>query len=141
MAALGRSYALAGERANARNVARQFERLAEHEHVWPTDAAFLYAALGEKDRAFYWLDKAVQEKDGWLFLINVDPRLNSLRSDPRFSAIASKVGLPAVQQCASRPAAAVLFRPQCPGRINRRRALCGNDAGQKCAPHQGDDRS
>jgi TolB-like protein/DNA-binding winged helix-turn-helix (wHTH) protein/Tfp pilus assembly protein PilF len=95
LAALGRSYALAGERANASRVAREFERLAEHEHVWPTDAAFFYAALGQNDRAFYWLEKAVQEKDGWLFFVNVDPRLDSLRSDPRYLVFLHRVGLDA----------------------------------------------
>ena len=92
--ALGRSYAMAGDRKNALRIRSEFEELSRHQHVWPTDAAFFYAALGQNDRAFDWLEKAVQEKDGWLMFLNTDPRLDKLRADPRFAGVVSRVGLP-----------------------------------------------
>ena len=49
--------------------------------------ASLYAILGEKDRAFEWLDRADRGKDEWFLLIPVDPYVDPLRSDPRFAKL------------------------------------------------------
>jgi serine/threonine protein kinase len=55
--------------------------------------AQLYAALGEKDEAFRWLDVAYQERD-WLNGFRTDVGFDSVRSDPRFAAFEQKIGLP-----------------------------------------------
>lgn len=53
-----------------------------------------FAALGEKDRAFEWLDKALQNRDFFLTEIKEHPIMDPLRSDPRFDALINKMGFP-----------------------------------------------
>jgi serine/threonine protein kinase/Tfp pilus assembly protein PilF len=57
------------------------------------DAAETFALLGEKDRAFEYLNKAVETRQLDLIMLNVDPTLDSLRNDPRFQEIVRRVGL------------------------------------------------
>jgi serine/threonine-protein kinase len=56
--------------------------------------AIYHAALGEKDEAFAELNKAYENREFGLVLLKVDPRLDPLRSDPRFADLVRKVGLP-----------------------------------------------
>jgi serine/threonine protein kinase/tetratricopeptide (TPR) repeat protein len=56
--------------------------------------ADLYADLGDKERAFQWLNTAYQERDGLLEGLKTDFLLDPLRSDPRFAELVRKVGLP-----------------------------------------------
>jgi TolB-like protein/Tfp pilus assembly protein PilF len=58
-----------------------------------TRAAY-HAALGEKDKAFAELDKSYENREPYLIRLKVDPRLDPLRSDPRFAELMRKVGLP-----------------------------------------------
>jgi hypothetical protein len=53
-----------------------------------------YAVLGEKDQAFFWLEKAYAEKSDNLGWIKVNRSADSLRSDPRYVALLKKMGLP-----------------------------------------------
>lgn len=94
LAALGRSLSLAGEPRKAAEVKRKIEHSSGKDFVWPYDAALFYAALGDNDRAFEWLERDQKQRDGWLLFLNVDPRLSVLRSDPRFQNLARRVGLP-----------------------------------------------
>jgi hypothetical protein len=55
--------------------------------------AAIYAALGDKNQAFEWLDKADKEHDQFLPRLKTDPRFDSLRSDPRFQELERRVGL------------------------------------------------
>ena len=52
-----------------------------------------YASLGEKDKAFAWLEKSFQEREGDLIYLNVDDRFAALRSDPRFQNLLHLIGL------------------------------------------------
>jgi tetratricopeptide (TPR) repeat protein len=62
-------------------------------YIRPTYVARLYLDLGDKDRAFEWLDKALSERDSNLLLLRGDRSWDALRNDPRFSALARQVGL------------------------------------------------
>ena len=53
-----------------------------------------YAGLGEKGKAFHWLEKAFEEHSGPLYKLRIEPTFASLRTDPRFQAVAKRVGLP-----------------------------------------------
>ena len=55
--------------------------------------ATIYAQLGDKEQAFEWLQKAYEERSFFITLLAVDPELDSLRSDPRFTELVKKVGL------------------------------------------------
>jgi hypothetical protein len=53
-----------------------------------------YAALGDSDQAFEWLEKAYQSHNPWLINVNVEPQMDSLRSDPRFAPLLRRLGIP-----------------------------------------------
>jgi len=53
----------------------------------------IYEGLGKKDRAFEWLEKALEERDSELVFLKVDPSLDILRSDSRFFALLKKTNL------------------------------------------------
>ena len=56
--------------------------------------AYLYASRKDLDRAFHWLERAYQQKDGGLADMKTDPMLKNLRQDPRFKALLRKMRLP-----------------------------------------------
>ena len=93
LAQLGQIYAAAGRTADARQVLRQLSELSHHRYVSAYNMGVLYAGLGEKDEAFRWLQKVEEDRSEWFALINVDPRLDALHTDPRFAGILRHVGL------------------------------------------------
>jgi serine/threonine-protein kinase len=56
--------------------------------------AEIYALRGEKDKAFEWLQTALEDRDAGMLGLLVDPLLRGLRGDPRFKDMLEKVGLP-----------------------------------------------
>jgi TolB-like protein len=61
---------------------------------WPFGLSFAYAALGQNDRAFEWLEKAYAAKDSSLWAIKGHPFFKSLEQDPRYTAFLRKMNLP-----------------------------------------------
>ena len=51
----------------------------------------LYIGLGDKDRAFAELNKAYDDRAGWIIYLKVQPILDPLRSDPRFTELVSRM--------------------------------------------------
>jgi TolB-like protein/DNA-binding winged helix-turn-helix (wHTH) protein/Flp pilus assembly protein TadD len=65
------------------------------EPVTASSMVALYALIGDKDKAFAWLDKAYDEREGAaITLLKCDPYFKNLRGDPRFSAMLRRMGLP-----------------------------------------------
>ena len=93
-AELARAYALSGKRGQAQKILEELKRQSEHKHVAPTVMAAIYGALGDKTQAFASLNKAFNERDFLLVLLNVEPMFDPLRSDPRFVELSRRVGLP-----------------------------------------------
>jgi hypothetical protein len=60
----------------------------------PANAAANYALLGDKDNAFLWLEKAFQRRDSQLIFLKSDIVWDNLRSDPRYTALLRRIGLP-----------------------------------------------
>jgi len=86
IAALGHAYAATGRRDEALKIIEQLKTLiAEKRYVSPYSIALIYTGLGEKEMAFEWLDRAYNERDESYIHLKVDPRLDDLRSDPRFA--------------------------------------------------------
>jgi adenylate cyclase len=61
--------------------------------VSPAWFAMVYAGLGDKDRAFAYLDSAYLDRSRELIFLKVAARWDGLRSDPRFQVLLRKVGL------------------------------------------------
>ncbi len=60
----------------------------------PVSIAKAYAKLGEKDKAFEWLEKAYAERDGQLTNLKTNYSFNNLRTDPRYKDLLRRMGLP-----------------------------------------------
>ncbi len=69
------------------------KQLANHRYVDPADIAYDYAALGDKEQTFAWLDKAAAEKSGGLEVIKVVPAMDPWRSDPRYLDLLKRIGM------------------------------------------------
>lgn len=94
LAALGYAYAVAGRRSDAVRIVGELKERSTQTYVQPVWRAVIHSALDEKDQAFDWLDLAYQDRSGWLVYLNVAPMFDNLRSDPRFSDLIRRVGLP-----------------------------------------------
>jgi TolB-like protein/DNA-binding winged helix-turn-helix (wHTH) protein/Flp pilus assembly protein TadD len=94
LAELGHAYAVAGRKEQAQKVLRQLHAAAPNRYLEPDLIALIYAGLGERDEAFRWLEKAYAGRSVKLVILKVDPRFDTLRSDPRFADLTRRVGLP-----------------------------------------------
>jgi TolB-like protein/DNA-binding winged helix-turn-helix (wHTH) protein/Tfp pilus assembly protein PilF len=94
-AALAHAYAVVGRRTEAVKLLRDLERNPSGAYVSPYLVATIHAGLGNKDKAFEFLEKAYQERC-WdiTWQIQADLRIDNLRSDPRFKYLLRRIGLP-----------------------------------------------
>jgi tetratricopeptide (TPR) repeat protein len=93
MAALGHLYAVSGKKDKAQASLNDLKVVAQHEYVPAESIALIYEGLGEKDQAFAWLQKAYDEHGFTMTWLMVEPRWDSLRSDPRFADLLQRMGL------------------------------------------------
>ena len=89
------SYALAraGNRQHAQDTLRDLELKRIADYVSPVELATLHIALGNHDKALDWMDKAYEERRGWLAYLNVHPVVDPLRDEPRFKEMVQRMGL------------------------------------------------
>jgi serine/threonine protein kinase/Tfp pilus assembly protein PilF len=87
------TYARAEGAEDSRKILSELKERAKKEYVSPTYLAAVHGALGDCDGAFHLLDEAYRLRDAHLSYLNAEPIFNSLRSDPRFSALLKKIGL------------------------------------------------
>ncbi len=85
--------AKAGKSAEARAFLKKLQERSKRGYVPAYDLAVVHLALGEKEAALQWLQRAYDEHDWGLIVLAVEPRLDPLRSDPRFQGLLRKVGL------------------------------------------------
>jgi TolB-like protein len=95
--ALEQGYRSGGWRNAFAAAAETLEARRKSSYSSAFEIARFYAAAGESEKAFHWLDIAYREHDELLLGLNVLPGFEKMRSDPRFSALVRKVGLPQVQ--------------------------------------------
>ncbi len=93
-ATLGYALALSGDSDGARTVLEAMKNESSDRYVPPYDLALVHTGLGQNDQALTCLEKACDERYGWLVYLNADPIWDSLRSEPRFSTLVQRVGLP-----------------------------------------------
>jgi serine/threonine-protein kinase len=93
LAVTGYTYAVSGKTAEARKVLKDLEKLTHTEKVPPLRFAIVYAGLGEKAKAFEWLNRAYDDLDILLIYIKVNPFFDSLRNDARFVELLGKLKL------------------------------------------------
>lgn len=98
LAAIGYTYAQAGDREAATEVLEQLQGLSEREYVSSYDLALLHLALSDKDRAFARLSKAYDDHSSFLPFLNVDARFDEVRTDPRFEALVHRMNFPGTSE-------------------------------------------
>ena len=94
VAALGETYARAGNRDAAQRILEQLDDLSKQRYVTPYIVARLNLALGKKDEALGCLETAYQGRDSFMVFLKVDPLLDDLRADPRFRDLLRRMNFP-----------------------------------------------
>jgi TolB-like protein/DNA-binding winged helix-turn-helix (wHTH) protein/Flp pilus assembly protein TadD len=89
----GNALALAGAPEQARQMAKQLEDLSAHSYVSGVDLAIIYCALGDRDNAIRWLDRAQRNGDREMGLLGVDPIFDGCRTDTRFRDLLKQLKL------------------------------------------------
>lgn len=89
-----RVYATVGRRDEAVKMVDLFSEQCKRGEVSPMYFAFLYVALGKKQKALDWLQKAYEGRDPYIVRIKVEPALDPIRSDPRFQDILRRMNFP-----------------------------------------------
>jgi serine/threonine protein kinase/tetratricopeptide (TPR) repeat protein len=92
-AALAQSYAEAGKPKEALQILDDLTTLAQHKYVAPHFFAGIHIGLRENDRALEYLEKSYDEHCHWLIYLHIDPNMDTLRDNPRFSDLLRRVGL------------------------------------------------
>jgi hypothetical protein len=95
---LAYSLAAAGRQAEAQTNLQRLQEKSKHAFVPAYNFAIIHIALHQKDQALQDLERAYDEKDWALMVLAVEPRLDPLRSDPRFQDLLRKVGLSPAKQ-------------------------------------------
>lgn len=91
----GYVHAVAGRTAEARKVLDDLKSLrAKSQYISAVGIALVHLALGEKDEALQWLEKGYDERAFQMQFLKLDPRWDSLRSDPRFVDLVRRIGFP-----------------------------------------------
>jgi eukaryotic-like serine/threonine-protein kinase len=90
----GQAYAKSNRRREAEQCIDKLKELSKTQPVRSYWIAAVYAALGDKNNAFAELENAYQERDWFLPRIKVDPIMDGLRDDPRFTDLLKRMNLP-----------------------------------------------
>jgi adenylate cyclase len=90
---LAYAYVKAGEPDKARALLKELLTPRENRHLSATAVAGIYSALGEKDKALDWLERAYEEHSGYLVAMNVEFIFENIRNEPRFQTILRKMNL------------------------------------------------
>lgn len=93
LAALGHVYASSGNISAAHKTLDTLFVWNKKEPVSPFFFALVYAGLNDKEKALEWLQKAYEEKSGSVRYLKMEPRLQNLRNEPRYTALMKKIGL------------------------------------------------
>jgi len=93
LAGLGVTYAKMGRKEDARRVLNQVLEKARASYFPGSWVAEVYAALGENDEAFHWLERAFTEHDANLLNLLQFPAFRPLYPDPRFVDLVRRLHL------------------------------------------------
>src|SRR5687768_14980036 len=93
MATLAYAHGLNGDRTNAMTILKQLEERSKHEYVSSYCRAVVFMGLDERDLAFRWLEKAVEERSEMIPWLTVGADCDDFREDPRFDSLLRRCGL------------------------------------------------
>ena len=90
---LGYAYAVAGDRISALKLINELEEKSLNEQTAGINVAAVYVGLADKEQAFSWLERDLQNRNYELTRLVSDPIFNPLRSDPRYASLLQRMGL------------------------------------------------
>jgi TolB-like protein/DNA-binding winged helix-turn-helix (wHTH) protein/Tfp pilus assembly protein PilF len=90
---LGHALGVTGAHAEGQQVLDEILGLAKKRYVPPEFIAVVYEGLGERDKALQWFEKAFSERSMHVWILS-DPRLDQIRTEPRFKDLMRRMGLP-----------------------------------------------
>jgi serine/threonine-protein kinase len=93
LSGLAAAQARSGNRAEAMKLLAQLQKMKSERYVAPFDIAVVYVALGERDQAFDWLEKAYQDQSEMMLFLDMYEPLDDLHADPRFRDLVRRVGI------------------------------------------------
>ncbi|HEU5248555.1 MAG TPA: protein kinase [Thermoanaerobaculia bacterium] len=93
LADLGRIRAMTGDRAGAMKFFEELKALTTKRYVSRHDLAVVSLSLGDKQAALDWLEKSYEDRNWYVPWIHLEPRLDALRSEPRFQDLVRRMGL------------------------------------------------
>src|SRR5687768_1101899 len=85
--------ATAGDRRHAEETLQFLEENRRHDYVSPVELASLHISLGNNAEALDWVEKAYDERRGWVAYLNVHPIMDPLRHEPRFNSLIQRMNL------------------------------------------------
>jgi TolB-like protein/Flp pilus assembly protein TadD len=94
VASLARALALSGDRQGAERLIDELKSRARDQYISSYNIALIYAALGDREQTFDYLEKAYDEESIDLLLAKVDPRLDQFRGEADFQKLLVKIGFP-----------------------------------------------
>jgi len=94
IAELGSTHAAAGARTEAIQILERLNDLSKEHYVSAHSLALIHTGLRQMDEAFDCLENAYEERSAALAWVKADPRLDNLRSDPRFQDLLSRMSFP-----------------------------------------------
>src|SRR3954469_19493391 len=93
LAGLGHVAVRRGRVDEALTILAELDARGRSGYVSPVAQTQLYVALGQRDRAFEWMDKGFQDRRGWLAYLKIEPMLDGIRDDARFQRMLERMRL------------------------------------------------
>jgi TolB-like protein/tetratricopeptide (TPR) repeat protein len=87
LAGLGHVLGILQDRLGTLHIIDELKRMRGNKGIFAYELGVIHGALGDVQRAFQWLERAVEERSGWIAYLHVDPRLGALHTDPRFDRL------------------------------------------------------
>lgn len=84
--------ALSGRRAAARAELDRVLKLSKERYVAAYDIALIYAALGDTENTFLWLERALEDRSTLMVFLAQDPMFDAIHADPRFASLVERLG-------------------------------------------------
>lgn len=94
LASLGYAYGMAGDRGEAQEILKELQALSKRRVVSFFSMAIVCIGLGDVDETFRWLEKSFERREDAMVSLLVNPRLDPLRSDPRYADLSHRLGFP-----------------------------------------------
>ena len=91
IAAAGHAYGQWGHKSDATAALRRMNELTNEEYVTPYGIALIFAGMNDKEHAIQWLQNAYEDRSHWLVWLNLDPRFDNVRTDPRFQELLQRM--------------------------------------------------